>query len=79
MSLLNSCPGRIFWKFLNKYGCHLLRVYYSLGTLYILPQTLINITLRFYSYFMDEGTEAQGGNGQAMTRCLVRILGLPRR
>ena len=31
-----------------------------------------------YSFFMDEGTEAQRGNGQAMNRCLVRILGLPR-
>ena len=69
--LLLLLRGESSGSTLNKYGYHLLRLYYSLGILYILPQILINITLRFYSFLMDEGTEAQRGNGQAMNRCLI--------
>lgn len=36
MSFIELCPGESSGSTLNKYGCHLLRVYYSLGTLYIL-------------------------------------------
>lgn len=39
-----------------------------LGILYRLPQTVI-ITLRFYSYFMVKGTEAQMDNGHEMSKC----------
>lgn len=60
MSFIELLSGESSGSTLNKYGCHLLRVYYSLGTLYILPQILINITLRFYSYFMDEGQRLKG-------------------
>ena len=82
-NLISTClllllRGESSGSTLNKYGYHLLRLYYSLVILYILPHILINITLRFYSFLMDEGTEAQTGNGQAMNRCLIRILGLPR-